>query len=176
MRLALAALVMIPLAACVEVDVRDDAPTGSSSRPAVSSSESAHAEYLYREQGAAPDAQVNPGQAFNDYRAANGLPRLARSSQLTAAAAAQARDMARMDQLTHEGANGSSVGDRARAQGYDYATVAENVAWTPRGFPTVMEVWNNSSGHRANMLKRNVTQYGIARSGDYWALVVGRPK
>lgn len=176
----LAVLLMLPLAACMEVDVRAQAEPGSAGAGAAAPSgggqDSSHNYYMYGQSDDAPDAQVNPGRAFNDYRARLGLPRLSRSGRLDAAAAAHARDVARMGEVTHAGSNGSTIGQRVRAQGYDYGRVAENVAWTARGFPTVMKVWNDSPGHRANLRLRDVTEFGLARSGDYWVLLVARPK
>lgn len=114
--------------------------------------------------------------SLNAYRAANGLPGLTRSAALQRAAEAHARDMARMGDMTHTGSDGSSVGDRVKRQGYRFGRVAENIAETGRGADRVMELWIASPPHRRNMLLRDVTQYGLAQSGDYWALVVGRPR
>ena len=50
---------------------------------------------------------------------------------------------------------------------------AENVAW---GCAAVM--WEESSGHRANMLLTDIKRYGIASATSggsrYWCLVLGR--
>ncbi|APZ55030.1 CAP domain-containing protein [Salipiger abyssi] len=135
------------------------------------------------EQAPTPTAVASQGAAvqaatpsLNAYRAANGLPGLTRSAALQRAAEAHARDMARMGDMTHTGSDGSSVGDRVKRQGYRFRRVAENIAETGRGADRVMELWIASPPHRKNMLLRDVTQYGLAQSGDYWALVVGRPR
>lgn len=114
--------------------------------------------------------------SLNAYRAASGLPGLTRSAALQRAAEAHARDMAGMGVMTHTGSDGSSVGDRVKRQGYRFRRVAENVAETGRGADGAMELWIDSGPHRRNMLLRDVTQYGLANSGDYWALVVARPR
>jgi len=95
---------------------------------------------------------------------------------LTRAAQAHACDMARRNKMTHTGAEGSSVGDRVRAQGYQWRFVAENVAF---GYATVQDVvsgWNGSPGHRQNMLAGRATEVGIGRwvngGRTYWVMVL----
>jgi len=95
----------------------------------------------------------------------------------------QADNMARFQKMAHvlPDANLPSLGDRARYVGYTYGRIAENVAL---GFPnaeTVVEGWMNSSGHRRNILDRDVieTGIGIARSsagGIYYCQVFGRQR
>ncbi|GGG63284.1 hypothetical protein GCM10011415_07110 [Salipiger pallidus] len=183
----------LPLLACAEIDVRSDpgadqrrgaavvTPAAVSTSPATNAAPSRDGTgsdglwYMYGQGNDAPDAAVNPGQALNAYRQAHGLQRLQQNGRLAAAAQAHARDVARMGKVGHTGSNGSTVGARAKAQGYNYSTVGENVAWTSRGFPTVMQIWDDSPGHRKNLRMREATQYGIGRSGDYWVLVVARP-
>ena len=55
---------------------------------------------------------------------------------------------------------------------------AENVAYGCAETACVIRQWINSSGHRSNMLRADVTKYGLASavapSGRrYWALEVG---
>jgi uncharacterized protein YkwD len=106
---------------------------------------------------------------------------------------ATARDfagwMAATDFYGHE-ADGRPPADRAKAHGYDYCLVAENIAyaWRSTGFTTeelvtqFVEGWQKSPGHRKNMLDPDVTEtgVGVARSGDtglYYAVqLFGRPK
>jgi len=68
------------------------------------------------------------GALLNAARARNGLPPLARSRQLTAAAEVHARDMARNRFFSHTGSDRSSVGQRVQRQGYGFCFVAENIA------------------------------------------------
>lgn len=123
-----------------------------------------------------PAGSASHGSAFNALRAQKGLPELRRSRQLDAAARRHAADIARMGRLTHEGSDGSQVGQRVKAAGYTMRRVAENAAWTPNGFDRVLEIWENSPKHRKNMLRRDVEDYGLAKSGDYWVLVVGKTR
>ncbi|MCR8546533.1 CAP domain-containing protein [Salipiger sp. P9] len=116
------------------------------------------------------------GHSLNAYRTASGLRPLALSPRLQAAAEIHARDMAAMAKMTHTGSDGSEVADRVKRQGFRYRRVAENIAETGRGLDRAMELWTASAPHRKNMLLRDVTHYGIAQSGDYWAMVVARPR
>jgi uncharacterized protein YkwD len=56
--------------------------------------------------------------------------------------------------------------------------LAENVAWGCATESCAMRMWENSSGHRANMLLSDVKNYGLASAAGgrtrYWCLVVGR--
>ncbi|CAI5743875.1 unnamed protein product [Peronospora destructor] len=58
--------------------------------------------------------------------------------------------------MTHGGSNGSRLGDRISAQGYQFATAAENVAAGQKTVDNVMASWWNSPGHRANLLNKDV--------------------
>jgi uncharacterized protein YkwD len=84
--------------------------------------------------------------------------------------------MAATSNFSHTSRSGTTPSDRARAQGYNYCFIAENIA---RGHPTeeqAFEAWMKSRGHRENMLTRSATQYGIAVAGEnYWVLMLGRP-
>ncbi|MEJ6392205.1 CAP domain-containing protein [Gymnodinialimonas sp. 2305UL16-5] len=120
---------------------------------------------------------VNVGNAsaqLSSIRGQNGLQGLAHSARLQAAAQAHADDMARSGQFSHRGANGSTLRTRVRAAGYNACFMAENIAFGQNSISRVMTDWMNSAGHRRNMLDRRVTQYGLARTGTYWVLVLGR--
>jgi len=115
------------------------------------------------------------GALLNAQRAANGLPALRANSRLTAAASAHAGDMVAGNFFSHTGSNGSSVGDRARIAGYCWMTVAENLAFGSFSTAAVVEGWMNSPAHRRNMLKSNVSEFGYAKVGDKYVLVLARP-
>lgn len=133
----------------------------------------------------APTATTNPVlQAValvNQRRAHAGLPALSFNGRLNTAAAVHSADMARRNRMTHIGSDGSTPGVRLRRAGYNWARVTENVAV---GFSTpssVVTAWMNSSGHRANILDRNVRAIGIAlrynSSGRaFWTMVAARPR
>ena len=113
--------------------------------------------------------------ALNDLRTKAGRGALAEHPALVAAADTHARDMARRGYFSHTGADGSSVGQRLRAQGYQWCHVAENIAKGQKTLPEVMEGWFFSPGHRANMIAREAAVFGLARAGDVWVMVLARP-
>ncbi len=110
------------------------------------------------------------------------------SPKLTAAARYFAGYMAANDRFGHT-ADGNRPGDRAKKHGYDYCIVLENIAYEydPQDFETndlaarFVKAWEESPGHRRNMLDPDVTQTGVAvarsqKSGYYYAVqMFGRP-
>ncbi len=107
-------------------------------------------------------------EAANAFRAENGLAALAPDEILTAEARDFAGYLARTDRFSHT-ADGRSPGDRARAAGYDYCELAENIAYEEddAGFGAerlthlFMDGWEKSPGHRRNLLNPDVIQTGI---------------
>ncbi|WP_353471609.1 CAP domain-containing protein [Salipiger sp. H15] len=116
------------------------------------------------------------GAQLNALRQQQGLAALSYSPVLEKVAQGHASDMARMDKLTHTGSDGSQIGDRVKRSGYNMRRAAENVALNGGGLDGAMQGWINSPPHLANMLKPDVSEYGIARSGNYWVMVLARTK
>lgn len=112
----------------------------------------------------------------NALRAQVGRAALAWSDRLEIIAADHAADMARRGRITHQSANGAGPGERARARGYRYCRIAENVAQGQQSRDAVISDWARSRGHRRNMLDPQVTEMGLARArGDFWVLVLALP-
>ncbi|PXW69065.1 hypothetical protein C7964_103579 [Loktanella sp. PT4BL] len=110
---------------------------------------------------------------LNLFRARQGLAPLQANPALTRAAQAHAEDMARRGYFSHQapnGPNGRSFVQRARAGGCAMRSGAENIASGQRSQAEVLTDWQNSRGHRRNLLGRNYTQYGLGRSGNVWVL------
>jgi uncharacterized protein YkwD len=108
-------------------------------------------------------------QDLNAFRAAHGRPALRVNSSLTVLAHAHANDMARRGQLDHNGFFQHRGPNGARA---------ENVAYGCGDMACTIRQWSRSSGHRTNMLRRDVHGYGIASAVSsngrrYWALELG---
>ena len=115
------------------------------------------------------------GRAINAFRAEDGLDPLTWSPALEAAARRHARDMAETGALSHRGSDNSAVGDRARAEGYAWCQIAENIAFGYADQATVLEGWKSSPGHRRNLLLKGAQDFGLAQvQQDYWVLVLGR--
>ncbi|MDW4499594.1 CAP domain-containing protein [Sulfitobacter sp. D35] len=122
--------------------------------------------------------RANPQVAatVNQLRAANGLTSLAYSRSLEAVARRHARDMAQNKFFSHRGSDGSNVARRARAHGYSYCFVAENIAMGQRSLGEVMQGWWQSRPHRRNMMKPRVREFALAKApGDIWVMVLADP-
>jgi uncharacterized protein YkwD len=118
----------------------------------------------------------------NRDRVAQGLTALSPSATLHDAATIQAGNMARLDTMAHElpGTDTPNLVDRARAVGYRFRMMGENIAY---GYPDASSVhsgWMNSPGHRANILQAGYTEIGVAVARDtagrlYFCQVFGTP-
>jgi uncharacterized protein YkwD len=139
-----------------------------------------------------PDpAQVESGivKQTNDFRRQHDREPLQVDPRLAEAAGDFAAFMARTGRYGH-GAGGSTPAQRAKAAGYEYCTIAENIAWqyNSAGFTTdaltaaFMQGWRTSPEHRRNMLRAGLTEIGVgvARSADsgrwYAVQLFGRPE
>ena len=116
----------------------------------------------------------------NAARSRNGLPALTANAKLMEAARLHAQQMAQYQRAEHNisGAKYPNLLARIEAVGYDYANVAENVAWNQRDAQSVVNSWMNSSSHRTNILDRTLKEIGaaMARSSigePYWIQVFG---
>lgn len=119
----------------------------------------------------------------NDARTRNGLAALRASAALMEAARLHAEQMAAHQRGEHtiSGARYPTMQSRLQAVGYDYMQAAENVAWNQQSAQAAVSSWMSSSGHRANILDRGLTEMGAAmarssRGEPYWIQVVGRPR
>ncbi len=113
---------------------------------------------------------------MNSARSGPGLNPLSYNAKLAAAAQAHADDMSANNFFDHVGSDGSTFGQRIRAQGYDYAWAGENIAWGYGSEAALFAAWMNSPGHRANILSPEPTEFGLALApGNYWVLELARP-
>ncbi|WP_198020744.1 CAP domain-containing protein [Roseicyclus elongatus] len=119
---------------------------------------------------------ASAGTQISLQRAQAGIVRpLAHSSALQAAAAQHAEYLSRTGGLSHDGQGGSTAHTRVTRTGYDSCRTAENIARGQSDLRTVLSDWTASAEHRRNMLDPRVTDYGIARAGSVWVLVLARP-
>ena len=106
--------------------------------------------------------------ATNAFRRDERLGPLTRNAALDQTAKLFASYLAKSGRFAHE-ADGRQPADRAKASGYRYCTVAENLALNldSRGFTAeklsseAIQGWKESPGHRKNMLLRHVTEIGV---------------
>ncbi len=119
---------------------------------------------------------------INQYRRDKGLKALKLNADLTEAAKAHSRDLARWDRISHYGSDGSNPWDRVKRTGFKARLAAENVGTGQASFPEVMRGWKESAGHNKNLLLPDATHMGIALVQDprtefksFWTLVIGTP-
>jgi uncharacterized protein YkwD len=119
---------------------------------------------------------------INQYRHDKGLKPLALNAELTAAAKAHSRDLAKWDRISHYGSDGSNPWDRVKRTGYHARLAAENVGTGQVDFQEVLRGWKESPGHNKNLLLGDATHMGIALVQDpktefksFWTLVIGSP-
>jgi uncharacterized protein YkwD len=137
--------------------------------------------FVSPEYAARPVQPLNPQAALtavNAFRAENGLKPLVLDERLSRAAAMQSEAQAGRSWIGHYGSDGSTPKDRAKRAGYHAKIASENVASGQKSFSDALRFWKESSGHRSNLLRPNVTAAGVAmaknKSGrPYWTLVLG---
>lgn len=124
----------------------------------------------------------------NEFRGKQGLKKVEPNKSLAAAAKEFAQYMARTGRYGHT-ADGRQPSERARAHGYQYCIVSENIVYQYQsaGFETselaeaFVQGWIDSPGHRKNMLDPDVVDSGVGvargESGRYYAVqMFGRPE
>ncbi|MCC6792131.1 MAG: CAP domain-containing protein [Thermomicrobiales bacterium] len=118
---------------------------------------------------------------INDYRAKNGLNKLALSRTLGAAAEHHSKDMARYNYFSHTLRGGVSWSSNIKKHGYKASgTMAENIAAGNSSADDTFRQWRNSAGHNKNMLNPSFRAIGIGRASKssskyrwYWTTTFG---
>jgi len=118
----------------------------------------------------------------NQFRDSNKLGRVKVNAELTRTAEYFAQYMAKNDRYGHQ-ADGQNPAERAAKNGYDYCLILENIAYAydSEGFEAKVLAgdfdtgWQNSPGHRENMLNPYVQEIGVAvayskRSATYFGV------
>lgn len=99
----------------------------------------------------------------NQHRAAAGLPLLALNPTLIRMADVKAIDMKDKEYFAHVSPSGVGVSSLANSVGYAYLLVGENLALGNfKNDAALVTGWMNSPGHRANILKPQFTEIGVA--------------
>ncbi|MEL6839788.1 MAG: CAP domain-containing protein [Pseudomonadota bacterium] len=114
------------------------------------------------------------GTDLNAFRAAQGRGSVAPDPKLQRAAQRHADDMVARGYFSHQsrgGPHGDTMAQRLAASGCQSGASAENIAQGQTSEAAVFAAWQNSTGHRRNMLGARYTEYGLGRSGNTWVLV-----
>ena len=75
--------------------------------------------------------------------------------------------------MTHQGSNGSTVGQRATNADYLWRNIAENIAKGLDQAEQVYPLWVESRAHGNNIMSNKYTEMGAAKLGNYWVVVFG---
>jgi uncharacterized protein YkwD len=109
------------------------------------------------------------------YRRAHGLPAVKLDSRLTEVALKQARVMAATGSVSHS-AGGSFA---SRVAGLRKSRAAENIGAGFLTFSEMLKEWENSTGHRENLLMAGARKIGVASVDNpkspyrkFWAMVI----
>jgi uncharacterized protein YkwD len=106
----------------------------------------------------------------NVERAKAGLPALRLGGQLNFMANQHAANMAARSAVlgaagamahTLNGTPAPTLSSRADYAGYEYASLAENIAYGRWTAAQVVQAWMNSAGHRANILNPGLKEIGV---------------
>jgi uncharacterized protein YkwD len=109
------------------------------------------------------------------YRRAHGLPAVKLDSRLNAVALAQARAMAASGNVSH-GVGGSFS---TRVASLHKTRAAENIGAGFLSFAEMLKQWEDSAGHRENLLMEGARRIGVASVDNpkspyrkFWAMVI----
>ncbi len=105
----------------------------------------------------------------NRQRREQGLPALTENSLLNSAAEMKVRDIFEQQYFDHVSPTGAGPDSLARRVGYEYVSIGENLAMGSFGDEgALVEAWMQSPGHRANILRSQFQEIGLAVGrGDY---------
>lgn len=122
------------------------------------------AEYITRETMDLRDLEEVRRQivaAVNEQRRKAGAPPVKANADLDEAAQRHAKDMLTRSYFAHQSPSGTTVRERAKAAGYRWRTIGENIAEGQLSVAEVMDTWMNSPGHRRNILDKDFKELGV---------------
>lgn len=124
---------------------------------------------------AGPVMAEDYASAISAYRRAHGLPAVRFDGRLRTIALEQARAMASTGSVSHF-ARGSFAARMAHAR---KSRAAENIGAGYVRFAEMLKQWEDSSGHRANLLMPGARRVGVASADNpkspyrkFWAMVI----
>lgn len=92
-----------------------------------------------------------------------GLPALTENTKLDQDAEAKLKDMFARQYFEHVSPDGKGPSDQAKAAGYQYVVIGENLALGNfKNDQALVDAWMNSPGHRANILNTKYLEIGVA--------------
>jgi uncharacterized protein YkwD len=109
---------------------------------------------------------------MNDHRQSEGCEALTWHDGVAAVAQGHSQDMVDRGFFSHTNPDGDSPWDRLGDGGVTWSGGAgENIAAGTSDPATVLNLWLNSSGHRANIENCGFTHHGVGLVSGYWTHV-----
>ena len=102
----------------------------------------------------------------NEERAEEGLSPMTTNDTINEAAKIRAGELEEL--FDHTRPDGSSCFSALNEMGISYWTAGENIAFGASSPESVMDMWMNSEGHRANILNESFDTIGVGRVENYW--------
>jgi uncharacterized protein YkwD len=122
-----------------------------------------------------PAVASDHASQISAYRRAHGLSAVRADSKLDAVALRQAQAMASSGTISHSAAGSFS----ARVAALRKSRAAENIAAGFLSFAETLKQWEDSAGHRANLLMPGAKKVGVASVANarspyrmFWAMVI----
>ncbi|MDD5017014.1 MAG: LysM peptidoglycan-binding domain-containing protein [Eubacteriales bacterium] len=106
-------------------------------------------------------------ELVNKERVSRGLSPLTLSTELSRVARIKSQDMIDNKYFSHISPTYGSPFDMMQSFGLRFSAAGENIAYGQKTAAEVMNVWMNSSGHRANILSEAYTHIGIGVAKMY---------
>ena len=124
------------------------------------------------------DIQFRMLDAVNALRSASGQQAVALDSQLNAAAATHAKDMAVQNRPWHFGSDGSSPIERVQRAGFSGSLVGENISETYETELETLGAWMEQPGTRRVILSPDADALGFSWHQEstgkiWWTLLLG---
>jgi uncharacterized protein YkwD len=123
----------------------------------------------------APALASDYASQISAYRRAHGLSSVRLDSRLNAVALKQAQAMASSGTISHSAAGSFS----SRVATLRKSRAAENIAAGFLSFAETLKQWENSAGHRENLLMPGAKKVGVASVANarspyrmFWAMVI----
>jgi uncharacterized protein YkwD len=124
---------------------------------------------------AAPVEASDYAGAISAYRRAHGLPAVKSDSRLGVVALKQARAMAASGAVSHSAGGNFAI----RVAPLRKSRAAENIGAGFLSFAEMLKQWEDSAGHRQNLLMAGARRVGIASVDNpkspyrkFWAMVI----
>ncbi len=136
-----------------------------------------------RPQRPVEEAAVTADQAVllklvNRARMRRGIKPFKLNTRLCALAALKSNDMVKRGYRGHISPKYGSPPNFVRANGITFDVATENIAWMQKTPEAAFETWMASSGHKRNILRRDLTEIGIGRDsygqGVWTQLFIGK--